>query len=173
MILAALRWVGAPIEYWFFRTSWASGALLVDVIHRSEGAVEFRVASWHEGKPSVHRIRREYPTTEELDPVRVVDCDLTLQSSRGSCGPIGWNLEFDVPPAMVSVPPAPWRQLGAFDLSLTSWPRARATGGVTIDGRTVALLDRPLDALSLLGQAAASALAVAVGERLRPAESCG
>jgi hypothetical protein len=137
-------WVGAPVEYWFFRTSWASGALLVDVIHRrTEGVVELRVASWHEGKPSVHRIRRETPGTEELDPGRAVHCELTLQTSRGGCGPISWDLEFDVARATVSAPPAPWRQLGTFDLSLTSWPRAKATGDVTIDGRTDALLDRP------------------------------
>ena len=137
-------WVGAPVEYWFFRTSWPAGALLVDVIHRrTERVVDLRLANWQEGKPSVHRIRRESPGTEEVDPGRVVDCDLTLQSSRGSCGPISWNLKFDVGRTMISAPPTPWRQLGAFDLSLASWPRARATGGVTIDGRTDALLDRP------------------------------
>jgi hypothetical protein len=142
--LAERAWVGAPVEYWFFRTSWASGALLVDVIHRrNEGVVELRVASWHEGKPSVHRMRRESPGTKELDPGRVVDCDLTLHTSRGSCGPISWNLNFDVAGTMVSAPPAPWRQLGTFDLSLTSWPRAKATGHVTINGRTDTLLDRP------------------------------
>ena len=75
--------MGAPLEYWFFRTSWASGALLVDVIHRrSEGVVELRVASSPEGKPSVRRIRQESPGTEELDPGRVVDCDLTLNQPR-------------------------------------------------------------------------------------------
>ena len=142
--LAEAAWVGAPVEYWFFRTSWASGALLVDIIHRrTEGVVELRVASWHEGKPSVRRIRRESPETEELDPGRVVDCDLTLPTSRRSCGPISWDLKFDVARATVSAPPAPWRQLSTFDLSLTSWPRAKATGDVTINGRTDALLDRP------------------------------
>jgi hypothetical protein len=95
------------------------------------------------GKPSVHRIRRESPGTEELDPGRIVDCDLTLQISRGSCGPISWDLSFDVARATLSAPPAPWRQLGTFDLSLTSWPRAKATSDVTINGRTHALLDRP------------------------------
>jgi hypothetical protein len=79
------------------------------------------VASWHEGKPSVHRVRRESPGTKALDPGRGVDCDLTLQASRGSCGPISWNLNFDVASTMVSAPPAPWRQLDTFDLSLTSW----------------------------------------------------
>jgi hypothetical protein len=142
--LAGRAWVGAPVEYWFFRTSWASGALLVDVIQRrAEGVVELRVASWHEGKPSVHRMRRESPGTEELDPGRVVDCDLTLQTSCGSCGPISWNLNFDVARTIVSAPPAPWRQLGTFDLSLTSWPRAKATGDVMVNGRTESLLDRP------------------------------
>ena len=142
--LAERAWVGAPLEYWFFRTSWASGAHLVEVIHpRSEGVVELRVASWHEGMPSVRRTRQESPGTEELDPGRVVDCDLTLQTSRGSCGPISWDVKFDVAPTTVSAPPAPWRQLGTFDLSLTSWPRAKATGDVTINGRTDPLVDRP------------------------------
>jgi hypothetical protein len=142
--LAERAWVGAPVEYWFFRTSWASGALLADVIYRrTAGVIELRVASWHDGKPSARRIRRESPGTQELDPGRVVDCDLTLQTSRGSCGPISWDLKFDVARATVSAPPAPWRQLGTFDLSLTSWPRAKATGDVTIDGRTDVLLDRP------------------------------
>jgi hypothetical protein len=28
--------MGSPVEYWFFRTSWEDGALLVDFIRRRE-----------------------------------------------------------------------------------------------------------------------------------------
>jgi len=64
--------------------------------------LDLGVASWHEGKPSVHRIRRECPGTEELNPGRVVECEMTLQSSRGSWGPVSLDLKFDVARTMVS-----------------------------------------------------------------------
>ena len=65
-------WSGrAPLEYWFFRTSWAQGALLVDVIHRRhEGTVELRVSSWNHGTAQVYRLVREYRAGPVSDPRR-------------------------------------------------------------------------------------------------------
>ena len=138
-------WFGrAPLEYWFFRTSWAQGALLVDVIHRRhEGTVELRVSSWNHGIAQVYRVVREYRAGPVSDPAQVVGGELTLRSSRGSCGPISWDLDFTVSPARLSAPPSPWRQLETFDLALTSWPVAAATGRVTLDARTEELVGRP------------------------------
>jgi hypothetical protein len=73
----------------------------------------------------------------------VVGCELTLRSSRGSCGPIAWNLRFAIDNAQLSAPPTPWRQWGTFDLALTSWPLAAATGSVSLDGRTEHVVGRP------------------------------
>lgn len=138
-------WSGrAPLEYWFFRTSWADGALLVDVIsRRHEGTVELRVSSRIQGTAQINRLVREHRPGPTLDTAQVVGCELTLRSSRGSCGPIAWDLDFAAAPTRLTAPPAPWRQWGAFDLALTSWPLASATGSVTLDGRTEELVGRP------------------------------
>ena len=139
-------WSGrdAPLEYWFFRTSWAQGALLVDLIlRRDEGTVELRVSSWNHGTAQIHRLVREYRAGPVSDPAQVVGGELTLRSSRGSCGPISWDLDFAITPTGLSTPPAPWRQLETFDLALTSWPVATATGTVTLDARTEELVSRP------------------------------
>jgi hypothetical protein len=77
------------------------------------------------------------------DPAQVVGGELTLRSSRGSCGPISWDLDFAVTSTRLSAPPSPWRQLETFDLALTSWPVAAATGRVTLDARTEELVGRP------------------------------
>ena len=100
-------WSGrAPLEYWFFRTSWADGALLVDVIsRRHEGTVELRVSSQDRGTAQINRLVREHRAGPASDPAQVVGCVLTLRSSRGSCGPITWELDFavDTPPAVRTV----------------------------------------------------------------------
>jgi hypothetical protein len=138
-------WSGrAPLEYWFFRTSWADGALLVDVIsRRHEGTVELRVSSQNHGTAQINRLVRQHRTGPASDPAQVVDCELTLRSSRGSCGPIAWDLGFAAALPRLSAPPTPWRQWGTFDLALTSWPLAAATGSVTMAGRTEHLVGRP------------------------------
>jgi hypothetical protein len=108
---------GARLDYWFFRTSWESGALLVDVISRRwEGTVELRVSSWRQGTAQVNRLTRALPATPTSDPLEVVGCELTLRFSHGSCGPVSWDLLFDVTPTRLTAPPSPWRQMGAFDL---------------------------------------------------------
>ena len=73
-------WSGrAPLEYWFFRTSWADGALLVDVIsRRHEGTVELRVSSQNQGTAQINRLVREHRAGPASDPAQVVGCELTL-----------------------------------------------------------------------------------------------
>jgi hypothetical protein len=65
-------------------------------------------------KSGKHRAGPEY------DPAQAVGAELTLRSSRGSCGPISWDLDFAITPTRLCAPPTPWRRLETFDLALTS-----------------------------------------------------
>lgn len=71
--------VGTPLEYWFFRTSWPAGALLVDVIRRGD-ADQTRVSYHHEGVSGVVRSPGA--------------CELTERKSTGEIGTVTWDLAF-------------------------------------------------------------------------------
>jgi hypothetical protein len=120
--------VGTPLEYWFFRTSWPAGALLVDVIRRGN-TDQTRVSYHHEGVSGVVRSPGA--------------CELTERKSTGEVGAVAWDLAFTRGSSAVAAPPAWFPTPGAVDLSLVSWPDVTSSGTVTIDGRRHDLTQRP------------------------------
>lgn len=152
-IVVGWEQVGSPLEYWFFRTSWSGGALLVDVIlRRRDGTAELRVAS---SGPDGARVDR---VVEPLDPGRqgpdgVAGCRLTESASAGQAGAVSWDLAFDRGDHRLTVPPEPLLSAGAMDLSLTSWPYVLSTGTVRVGGAEHVVDGRPGMACHYWGRA--------------------
>jgi hypothetical protein len=129
------------VEYWFFRTSWHGGALLVDFIRRRDQAhAEIRVASWHGGNGRVDR--REAPR-DQVPSGSDGDCLLDEQRSRGAAGAVAWDLDFTRSTSRLAAPPPPLHRIRPFDLSLVSWPELTCIGAITVNGAAVALDGAP------------------------------
>src|SRR4051812_2818109 len=105
--------VGTPLEYWFFRTSWPAGALLVDVIRRAD----------------IYQTRGSYVDEGGSGVVRSPGaCELTERTSTGEVGAVAWELAFARGSCAVAAPPAWFPTPGAVDVSLVSWPEVTAAG---------------------------------------------
>ncbi len=72
----------SPVEYWFFRTSWEGGALLVDFIRRrDEEHGEIRVASAHGG---MGRVDHAVAPRDRVPGGADEECLLDEHRSRGA-----------------------------------------------------------------------------------------
>ena len=132
----------APIEYWFFRTEWPRGALLVDFIWRRRPAsAEVRVSCCADGQADTHRSVQRWDSGEPLGAV--AGCAFDRNESSGSVGPVSWDLRFEREPAQLLVPPSPLRWARALDASVASWPMCSATGRVRVGATDAAVRHRP------------------------------
>jgi hypothetical protein len=124
--------MSSPVEYWFFRTSWEGGALLVDFIRRRDKEHgEIRVTSSQGG---IGRLDRTATPRDRVPGGADDECLLDQHRSRGDVGAVVWDLSFTRKPSRLTAPPSPLHRARTFDLSLVSWPDLTCTGAVTVDG---------------------------------------
>jgi hypothetical protein len=134
---------GAPLEYWFIKLHAGDLAFLVDfIVRRGTGEAEVRLSLWVRGRGRVEH-HRATAWRAAKDQVVVGDCAFTASTSQGSVADIEWDVEYDGGRSRVAPRVPGLSRLHPFDLELTSRPRSRFGGHVTVAGERFDLSDAP------------------------------